>query len=271
MVFHANPATLEAKSNTRSCYCYYTYDLGEQTLSLRETLRSCLQTKPRQVILVTVDSDKCTIHELAALIDPTIIVLSFPYPNKRHQVSEAIYYVTTDIVIIADDDVIWPPQLLPYILAPFEDHSVGAVGTCQRVRRNENLGLFPRCWEYLGACYIERRNFEIKATSNIDGGMSCLSGRTAAFRTGILQDESFIKGYCNEQWCRKRLNPDDDNFITRWLVAKDWEIKIQSAQEAEVHTTLETNRRYLYQCLRWARSNWRSNIRSTIYERHVWR
>ncbi|KAF9733848.1 polysaccharide synthase [Paraphaeosphaeria minitans] len=126
-------------------------------------------------------------------------------------------------------------------------------------------------WEYLGACYIERRNFEITATSNIDGGMSCLSGRTAAFWTKILQNEPFITGYCNEMWRGKILNPDDDNFITRWLVSRGWRIAIQSAEKAVVQTTLERNSKFLYQCLRWARSNWRSNFTSTICERHVWR
>jgi hypothetical protein len=75
-----------------------------------------------------------------------------------------------------------------------------------------------RCGSYLGACYIERRNFEITATSNMDGGLSCLSGRTAAFRTHILTDNRFINSYCNELWRGKVLNTDDDNFITRWLV-----------------------------------------------------
>ena len=105
---------------------------------------------------------------LAESINPTVIVLSLPHPNKRHQVSRAIRNVKTSITIIADDDVIWPPHLLPHILAPFEDRSVGAVGTCQRVRRNKDLSLYGRVWEFLGASYIQRRNFEITATSNID-------------------------------------------------------------------------------------------------------
>jgi cellulose synthase/poly-beta-1,6-N-acetylglucosamine synthase-like glycosyltransferase len=244
---------------------------GKDNARLEDTIRSCLHTGQHQVIIVTVDSDKDIVGGLAKSIDPTVMVLSLPYPNKRHQVSQGIRNVRTSITVIADDDVIWPPHLLPHILAPFEDRSFGAVGTCQQVRRNEDLSLLDRVWEFLGASYIQRRNFEITATSNIDGGISCLSGRTAAFRTEILQENSFIEGYCDEQWCGKPLNPDDDNFITRHLVAQGWMIKIQSSPEAVVQTTLETNRRYLHQCLRWARSNWRSNITSTIYERHVWR
>jgi hypothetical protein len=49
------------------------------------------------------------------------------------------------------------------------------------------------------------------------------------------------------------------------------EIVIQTAPEAVIETTVETNIKFLAQCLRWMRSNWRSNISSTIYERHIWR
>ena len=244
---------------------------GEEPECLKDTLQSCLDTRPSQVIIVTVNKDKESISKLAASINPAVQVLSIPRPNKRHQVSKAIRKVRTSITVIADDDVKWPPELLRYILAPLERRDVGAVGTCQRVRRNEKLGIIGKMWEYLGACYIERRNFEIRATSNIDGGLSCLSGRTAAIRTLILKNKRFIIAYCEEKWSGKILNTDDDNFITRWLVTHGWKIAIQASPEAEVQTILETNPRFLYQCLRWARSNWRSNITSTIFERHVWR
>lgn len=80
-------------------------------------------------------------------------------------------------------------------LAPFEDSNIGAVGNRQRVRRRPGLGIIDQIWQYLRECYIERRNFEISATSDIDGKISCLSGRTAAVRTEILQTEDFMIGY----------------------------------------------------------------------------
>ena len=45
---------------------------------------------------------------------------------------------------------------------------------------------------------------------------------------------------------------DDDNFVTRLLVAKGWGIRIQMCKEAEVLTTLEFGWGFLKQCLRWA-------------------
>lgn len=244
---------------------------GKDTRCLQHTLRSCLDNKPHEIIIVTIDRDRDIISKFAESIDASIKVMSVPIRGKRIQVAHALHGVKTSITILADDDVIWPSEFLPHVLAPLESWEVGAVGTLQQIRRDRNLGMFGRIWEYLGACYIERRNFEITATSNIDGGMSCLSGRTAAFRTEILQDPKFISGYLNEQWAGNTLNADDDNLVSRWLVSHQWAIVIQASQEAVVETTLETSSQFLSQCLRWSRSNWRSNFTSTIVERHIWK
>jgi cellulose synthase/poly-beta-1,6-N-acetylglucosamine synthase-like glycosyltransferase len=218
----------------------------------------------------TIQSDLLRITELAHSIDPRIQVIAASFANKRQQIYKAIPKITTSITILADDDIELPSGALPHILAPFEDSNVGAVGTRQRVKRRTGLRIIARIWQYAGECYIERRNFEISATSHIDGRISCLSGRTAAVRTEILQSEDFIIGYITETWLGRPLNSDDDNFVTRFLVAKGWDIRIQMSKEAEVLTTLEFGWGFLKQCLRWGRSNWRSNIKSVVFEWRVW-
>lgn len=173
---------------------------------------------------------------------------------------------------MADDDVTWPDTILPWLLAPFdEDERIGAVGPSQRVKRLEQGNVDELIWNFLGAAYIERRNFEISATHHIDGGTSCMSGRTCAFRSKILQDGEFLNGFKNERWGNYILNADDDNFITRWLVTNGWKTWIQYDEGCQIETTLENNPKYLRQCLRWARSNWRSNWTSLVTEGHVWR
>lgn len=49
-----------------------------------------------------------------------------------------------------------------------------------------------RIFNWLGAAYIERRNFEISATHNIDGGTSYMSGHTGAYRAEILKSYDFL-------------------------------------------------------------------------------
>ncbi|GAO15072.1 hypothetical protein UVI_02048670 [Ustilaginoidea virens] len=239
---------------------------------LRPSLLSILACKPAELILVTTHDKHEALKQLGeSLGDFKITVLSTPIANKRIQVCEALPQVKTRITVMADDDVTWPSTMLPWILAPFEDAKIGGVGTCQRVKREWTGPWASRIWNWLGAAYIERRNFEISATHNIDGGTSCMSGRTGAYRSEILSSHDFLHGFKNEKWRNWILNADDDNFVTRWLVSLGWKTWIQYASECELETTLENGFKYLYQCSRWARSNWRSNCKSLFIEKHVWK
>ncbi|KEY64714.1 hypothetical protein S7711_09330 [Stachybotrys chartarum IBT 7711] len=239
---------------------------------LKPSLQSILRCKPAELILVTTHDKRAALQSLAeSLKYPHIRVLGTSIANKRLQVCEALPKVRTAITIMADDDVTWPSTLMPWILAPFEDPKIGGVGTCQRVRREWDAPWSVQIWNWLGAAYIERRNFEISATHNMDGGTSCMSGRTGAYRSEILSSHDFLHGFKNEKWRKWILNADDDNFVTRWLVSHQWKTWIQYERECEIETTLENGRKFLYQCSRWARSNWRSNWTSLVVERHVWK
>ncbi|KAL2270828.1 hypothetical protein VTJ83DRAFT_199 [Remersonia thermophila] len=245
---------------------------------LRPSLESILACKPAKLILVTTHNKHKALSRVAATLrmpsaaSPVEIeVLQVDKANKRLQVCKALEgdHVRTAITVMADDDVEWPPTLIPWLLAPFEDDRIGGVGTCQRVKRVTEGDMMTRVWNWLGAAYIERRNFEISATHNIDGGTSCMSGRTGAYRSEILKSYDFLASFKNEKWGRYILNADDDNFVTRWLVAHRWKTWIQYEPECEIETTLENSFKFLYQCSRWARSNWRSNWTSLVVERHV--
>ncbi|KAI6083942.1 glycosyltransferase family 2 protein [Hypoxylon rubiginosum] len=237
---------------------------------LRSSLESILVCRPYELILVTTADKFLALEKLAkTLSTPNVRVLYTGIANKRLQVCEALPNVKTDITIMADDDVTWPSTLIPWILAPFEDDKIGGVGTCQRVRREPDGSLSTQIFNWLGAAYIERRNFEISATHNIDGGTSCMSGRTGAYRSEILRSGEFLEGFKTERWRNYILNADDDNFVTRWLVSHQWKTWIQYERECEIETTLENGLKFLYQCSRWARSNWRSNWTSLVRERYV--
>lgn len=244
---------------------------------LRHSLQSVLACKPAKLILVTTWNKFGALEQLAkslrftAAQETEIEVLHVDKANKRLQTCEALKgdHVKTPIIITADDDVEWPSTLMPWILAPFEDPAIGGVGTCQRVKRIWDQDIMARVYNWLGAAYIERRNFEISATHNIDGGTSCMSGRTGAYRASILKSHDFMEGFQTERWGKYNLNADDDNFVTRWLVSHQWKTWIQYEPECEIETTLENGVKFLFQCSRWARSNWRSNWTSLVNERYV--
>ena len=240
---------------------------------LWETIRSILATEPFEIILVTIDANLNRAQRMVKHMGTSRIkIRSVSYPNKRRQMVCALPDIQTDITVFADDDVFWPQKLLPWMLAPLEDESYGGVGTNQRLRRAENPTFQQRIYGYLNALYLERRNFDCASCMYMDGGLPCLSGRTVAYRSNILKDKAFIEGFTREVWLgRYQLNADDDNFITRWLISHDKKIGFQYHKEAEILTTLEDNPNFVKQCLRWSRSNWRSNITSMFCERHIWR
>jgi len=237
---------------------------------LEPALLSILVTKPYELILVTTAPKFVDLQTVASSLGyDNVRVMCTPVANKRLQVCEALPKVTTKITILADDDVTWPDTILPWLLAPFEDQKMGGVVTCQRVKRIWDGPWSARIFNWLGAAYIERRNFEISATHNIDGGTSCMSGRTGAYLSEILSSHQFLQGFQTERWGKYTLNADDDNFVTRWLVNHGWKTWVQYEPECEVVTTLENSFKFLYQCSRWARSNWRSNFTSLFVERKV--
>ncbi|OJD16111.1 hypothetical protein AJ78_03691 [Emergomyces pasteurianus Ep9510] len=242
---------------------------GEQLVN---TLKSILKNKPRQIILSTIDENRQKAEFIATSMQnhgSKVEVTSIPRPKKSGQIAIAVKMVHTDIVILADGDVLWPPCLVPWILAPFKDPLMGGVATCQRVQAPNNPRIsFQYIWWFLGALYLERRNFDCAATTYMDGGVPCLSGRTVAYRTEILR--SCMEPFVNETWFGKSLNADDDNFLTRWMVAHGYKTYFQSHPNAEVLTTLEESPKFLKQCVRWSRSNWRSNLRSLFIDRAVW-
>ncbi|KAL8666804.1 MAG: hypothetical protein Q9168_007399 [Polycauliona sp. 1 TL-2023] len=240
---------------------------GNDNPDFRRCLRSIAACFPRAVLIVTPSPD--TVQSICQELDlDHFEVLAAPKANKRLQMIQGVDHVKTAITVFADDDVFWPETFLTYLLAPFEDHAVGAVGPFISLERPVKLNV----WDFLGAAYLERWNFCVAATSNMDGGIACLSGRTAALRSSILQDEAFKHHFANEKWFFdiNLSKADDDNCLTRWLVNRGWKIKIQNAPEAHATTALESDWKFIQQCVRWDRTTWRSNITSMFYDRVIW-
>ncbi|KAF8625297.1 hypothetical protein AX15_005431 [Amanita polypyramis BW_CC] len=243
-----------------------TIDAGEE---FKEAAHSWLVGNPREIIIVTEEKMLGPLQDLANQVAPDKIrVLTVPFANKRLQMTHGIRSTTTDIIVFADDDAIWPPTLLPYVLACFEDQKVGGVGTSQRV---QPVGETMTVWEVLAAFRLSMRNVEIAASTHIDGGIPCLSGRTAAYRTVILKDPEFLHGFTHDYWLGKyQLNSGDDKFLTRWMVSHGWLTYVQCCPEAELLSTMKPNWRFLKQVLRWTRNTWRSDLRSLFMERYIW-
>lgn len=245
--------------------------ITDDMAEIRPHLLSILATPIHQVILITTDNRKARLLAFTEdIADRRIQVRSVPIANKRTQLAAVIPSVRTAISVLVDDDVTWTPTILPWLLAPFEIPKNGSVGVGMAAIRTRSGPLLTRCINFLGAVYLERRNFEGAATLTLDGGISCMSGRTNALRTCILQDEAFLDAFCHEKFNGVPLATGDDKMITRWLVQKGWGMYVQYHPEAQLLTTLENGFKFLYQCQRWAGSSWRGNYKTLFVESNPW-
>ncbi|KKY19864.1 putative capsule polysaccharide synthase [Diplodia seriata] len=253
--------------------------------AFEECIRRVLANGPASILIVTVGDDNihdATEHCKALPLGPsTIRVLSVPAPSKREQVKRAVAEIQTPITVLCDDTVFWPPTFLPHVLAPFESDRIGIVGTCKRVRRAP-AGAFGLAdfWNLCGVMRLERTNFDLASTNAVDGGVSCVSGRTCAVRSSILQDAGFLRQYTAEYifWgAIGPLNAGDDKWVTRWVMKHGWGVFHQNCPEVRVETILGVKgggTRFRGQCLRWARSSARDNpkmiVRDGLWRRYPW-
>ena len=257
--YFARPVTTSSASllsNKDTTVIIPTICSDDELNTLLRTLKSISRTNPQSIVIVTPDSRLEAVSLAAKAVNRDIMIIGSKYKDKRRQITLGISHLKTSIAIFADDDVEWRggEKFMPSLLAPFACMYTGAVGTCQRVERTRWWSLV----EYLGAIYVTRRNQETVATSRIDGGISCLSGRTLAIRASIVKQPWFRQEYVEETWNGRRLNPDDDNFITRWCWKQGYSICIQSHEDAVIYTTFgDQKMQYLYRCVRWERSRLR--------------
>lgn len=251
-------------------------------------VRSILQNKPAALFVVTVGETllgEC--NRVLSGLNPSesatkIWVSALSIPSKRMQVSHAIPRITTAITILADDHVFWKSEeFLPGILAPFKDESVGVVAPVKRVLRTTPGKLSWKSIINFVACnYLERHNWELRASNAIDGGVFVVSGRTAAYRTNFLQSPGLLGGFCAEKFFfglfggKQGLGPDDDNFLTREAFKQGLKIKFQDSPDAVVETTLGEWPKFRGQLIRWARTTFRSNPvmlrRPHFFARYTW-
>ncbi|KAH8807679.1 nucleotide-diphospho-sugar transferase [Xylogone sp. PMI_703] len=248
--------------------------------TFKESLLTMVANQPTEIIIVTTVHFKELVQEYVTNTiekrpsinnSTTIKLISTSLAGKRRQLAQGIKEAQGSIIVLADDDVFWPPKFLQLVLACFENPKAGGVGTMHRGRlpfdKNELT-----VWERLAAFRLRWRNKEMAAVNYLDNGaVLCLSGRTADYRADILKSPSFIHAFTNDYWLdRFQLDSGDDNFITRWLLSANWDIKIQVHPEAELTTNLEPTPKFLHQSIRWQRNATRGLLRLLFFTPKLW-
>ncbi|KAK2035099.1 family 2 glycosyl transferase [Colletotrichum zoysiae] len=241
--------------------------------SFTDCLRLWLANRPKEIIIVTIDRDLQRVHDLVKPVitegDDRISVMTADYASKRHQMVVGIKQAKGKILALVDDDAFWNTlQVLPHLLAPFEDPKVGGSFGKQSahipVKRRDPAVITP--WEVASLRSLDNQNNVQAVRWTADGGCFCMVGRTMVFRAEVAADPRFLRAITTDTWRGKLMNTGDDSFITRWLQTEGWGIAVQNAPEAEITTVVFDDANFLRQLVRWQRSAIQSFLTTAFYE-----
>lgn len=230
----------------------------------RNALNSWNQEDPDEIIAVIDHSDKNCIwafQQFAKTNHRARMILT-KKRGKRAALADGIKAATGDIVVLSDSDTIWEQGVLPHLIAPFKDPKVGGVGTRQNVLQPRTLA--QRLFDiHLDSRYLE----EIKFLAAAGDALTCLSGRTAAYRRSVVLP--LLDDLVNETFWGKLCISGDDKRLTHLVQAQGWRTCYQ--ESARVYTPgFPAMRNFLKQRLRWTRNSWRADLRA-MYDGWVWK
>jgi cellulose synthase/poly-beta-1,6-N-acetylglucosamine synthase-like glycosyltransferase len=230
----------------------------------RRALDSWIANAPDRIIAV-VDVTDVTCMEIARAY-PEVEVIPIDIPGKRAALALGVEATDTDIVVLVDSDVIWEPDVLAKLKMPFADPKIGGVGTRQHMYPTN--GVAPTLWERLADIYLDiRYSDEVPATTRWGRAVSCLSGRTAAYRTRLLQ--SMRDAFLNETFMGMQCMSGDDKRYTCLTLQRGYHTWNQL--NAHVYSTFKPDfHGFVNQRIRWSRNSFRSDLRA-LWQGWVWR
>lgn len=237
---------------------------NEDPVLFRRALDSWIANGPERIIAV-VDVTDTSSMEIARSY-PQVDVIPIDIPGKRPALAVGVDATTTDIVVLVDSDVIWEFDVLKKLKMPFANPKIGGVGTRQHMYPSD--GIKPTLWERLADIYLDiRYSDEVPATTRWGMAVSCLSGRTAAYRTHLLQNlrEPFLNETFNGHPCMS----GDDKRYTSLILQNGY--RTWNQLNACVYSTFNPKfRGFVKQRIRWSRNSFRSDLRA-LWQGWVWR
>jgi glycosyltransferase involved in cell wall biosynthesis len=183
--------------------------------------------------------------------------ISTAVPGKRDALAKGWREASTPLVALVDSDTIWDQAVASWVMAPFADPDIGGVGTRQNVYKPKGM------WQNAADMYLDYRyHDEIAAQSVAGQAVSCLSGRTAVYRTHLLR--AYEEDFLNEKFMGTPCMSGDDKRLTTLLLEHGHKTFLQ--REARVWSTFPDKfTRFVLQRLRWARNTWRSDLRALAH------
>lgn len=232
----------------------------EDPVIFRRAIESWRMNRPEEIIAVIDVTDTVCIDIAREYPDVTVIVTSTP--GKRAALVDGIKAAESEIVVLVDSDTIFEPQVIEKVLKPFADPKVGGVGTRQKVYVRDTV------WQRIADMFLDNRyEDEAPALSKMGKALSCLSGRTAAYRRDLLLP--LLDEFMAETFMGKPCMSGEDKRLTTLVLKNGWDTVHQG--DALVWSTFPPDfATFLKQRIRWTRNSYRSDLRA-MWEGWVWR
>jgi hyaluronan synthase len=237
---------------------------NEDPVLFRMAIESWLANAPDRIIaVIDVTDTRCM---AIAREYPLIEVIPIDVPGKRPALAAGVAAAGTEIVVLVDSDVIWERDVLQKLKMPFADPAIGGVGTRQNMYPSD--GKRPTLWERIADIYLDIRYAdEVPATTHWGRAVSCLSGRTAAYRTRLLQ--SLREAFLNETFLGTPCMSGDDKRYTCLILQRGY--RTWNQLDARVYSTFKPDfGGFVKQRIRWSRNSFRSDLRA-LWQGWVWR
>ncbi|HVT65434.1 MAG TPA: glycosyltransferase [Mycobacteriales bacterium] len=230
---------------------------------LERCLESWLAQGPTEVIVVPDVADVEVIERLvrASAEHAELRVLPFRHSGKRSALGHGMRAATGEILVLSDSDTSWLPGLLAAIQMPFADPSVGGVGTQQSVYERTG-SVWRRTADWLLSL---RYNNYVPAMAR-KGAVSCLSGRTVAYRAAAVIP--VIAEMENEVFLGRKCISGDDGRLTWLVLSQGYKCTHQSSARAE-SVFPDDFRTFIKQRVRWSRNSYRTYL-TAIYNGWLW-
>jgi hyaluronan synthase len=239
---------------------------NEDPLLFRRALDSWLANRPDRILAVVDVTDTRCMEIAREYADCGVELLPIAIPGKRAALAVGVDAARTEIVVLVDSDVIWEPDVLQKLKMPFADPKIGGVGTRQNMVPTN--GKRATLWERMADIYLDIRYAdEVPATTIMGQAVSCLSGRTAAYRTRLLQ--RMREAFLNETFNGRPCMSGDDKRYTCLVLQRGY--KTWNQLDARVYSTFKPDfKGFVKQRVRWSRNSFRSDLRA-LWQGWVWR
>lgn len=257
----------------------YVVPLYQSDLDFEYCLKSWITNNPKKIILVVDYTSYKQIYDIVEKVKeeydeeliPEIEVVEEFKPGKRNALFTGYGKTDTDIIAFVDDDVYHHDGYLENLLLPFNDEkkNIGGVSSKQMARPKPNDDW--NIWDIFMDMRLHQRMVEVRATTLIGGGATCISGRTMSFRKSLLDEkEDFEDYFLKETFMGKLQLSGDDKCLTRLCINSDYGMYHQVSEHCCLTTKFEDPPVLLKQILRWGRNTWRSDFKLLFLERKVW-